>query len=103
MTERLSDYMTHEEFRIQICDLAHHLGYKVHWIWKSYHSPKGMLDLTLCKPPRLIFAELKVKKDKPTPDQIIWHDLLVKCYGVEAYFWRPEDFLNIKDTLEGNL
>jgi len=94
---------SHEGFRVQICQLAKLLGWRVYWTWKSFHSPKGFPDLVLVKHPRLIFAELKVKKDKLRSDQKLWLEELEKCPGNETYLWRPENFENIKDTLEGNL
>uniref|UniRef100_A0A6M3Y2U6 Putative VRR-NUC domain-containing protein n=1 Tax=viral metagenome TaxID=1070528 RepID=A0A6M3Y2U6_9ZZZZ len=91
--------MTHEDLRRQICDLATLYGWKVQWHWKSYHSPKGWPDLFLAhrEKGRAIVAELKVKRDKVTPDQQEWLDTL-EAVGIPAYVWR--DITPIEEIME---
>ena len=83
--------------------------------WRVYHSrpamyrsgrwatpligDSGLPDLILCKPPRLIFAELKREKGKVSTAQQGWLDALSRCAGVEVYVWRPRDWQAIVDTL----
>ena len=74
--------------------------------WTSYHtrdsrkSDKGFPDLALVRPPRLIFAELKVGRNQPTQEQGEWLDRLRAC-GIPAYLWRPEDWPRIVEVLTG--
>ena len=92
--------VTEKELRQQVVDLAKVLGWKAYFTWTSIHSPRGMPDLILCKPPRVIFAELKTEKGKITPYQQEWLDLLAECKGnVETYLWRPDDIEDIAGIL----
>lgn len=63
--------------------------------WTSYHtlrskgSRSGFPDRTLFRD-RVIFAELKTIKNKPTDEQVMWLDGLSRAGG-EVYLWRPDD------------
>ncbi len=50
---------------------------------------------------RIIFAELKGEKGKPTSWQIEWLDLLAYCHQ-EVYLWRPSDLEEIQSILEAH-
>lgn len=71
--------------------------------WTSYHtlrsrgSRSGYPDRT-CVRERIIFAELKREKTKPTPDQVEWLDRLAAAGG-EVYLWRPSDLDEIGNLL----
>lgn len=93
-------------------------GYHTH---DSRRSQAGFPDLVLIRPPRLIFAELKL--DKPTatrarahdvaarPDwlrrrdltaaQADWLTQLADIPGVEAYVWTPSHLQDIAGILAG--
>jgi hypothetical protein len=61
---------------------------------------KGFPDLVLVRPPRLIFAELKVGKRKLTDEQLLWEvDLLRVGLPVEQYSWRPAQWSAILKVL----
>lgn len=75
---------------------------------KGWRTPQsgdtGFPDYVLVRPPRLIFAELKVKPEtqaagRPREDQVAWLDALRQMPGVEVYVWRPEDREQILDIL----
>ncbi len=92
--------------------LAHLLG------WTSAHFRPGMSqkgwrtavggdgqgfpDLILVRAincsGRIIYAELKMKGKKPTPEQRRWLDLLYDA-GEEVYLWMPEDTEEIAEIL----
>ena len=57
----------------------------------SKWSERGYPDLTLIRPPRLLFAELKRETGKTSTHQDRWLALLRECPGVETYLWRPSD------------
>jgi hypothetical protein len=59
--------------------------------WSSIHSPAGLPDLILCRPPRLIFAELKTERGFLTKRQSHCIALLQRCPQAEVYVWRPHD------------
>lgn len=91
--------ITEKQLREQIRDLCKVFGFKFYFTWSSIHSPRGMPDLILVKPPRVIFAELKSEGKQPSPAQQEWIDLLGWCPGVECYIWRPSDFDEIVSIL----
>jgi hypothetical protein len=61
---------------------------------------RGFPDLVLCRPPRLLFVELKSEKGRLSKDQQEWLDALRAC-GVEVYVWRPSDLERITEILSG--
>lgn len=94
-------------FMSWVIDLAHTRGWLVYHTWKSIHSPAGFPDLCMTRNPwnfkkegRVIFAELKTERGKPTPDQQEWLDNLYMAPGVEAYLWRPSMRPKIERILE---
>ena len=91
--------LTERDLREQIRDLCKLFGWQFWFCWTSLHSPRGMTDLILCRPPRLIFAELKSDTGKLTASQQEWADLLRACLGVEYYCWKPSDFQEIVSKL----
>lgn len=91
--------ITEKAFMKQVVDLAKLFGWASYHPWLSVHSARGWPDLALCRPPRLILAELKSEKGKTTPDQDQWLSLLSQCPGVEVYLWRPGDLDDISGVL----
>jgi len=65
---------------------------------------KGWPDLTLVKPPYIIFAELKSYKGKLRPDQMEVGRQLLECACQNKYVfhavWRPQDVDQIDEILE---
>jgi len=59
----------------------------------------GFPDLALCRPPRLVFAELKSATGKLSHHQQHWLTLLAEIPGVEVFLWRPKDLDDIVRTL----
>jgi hypothetical protein len=84
--------MTKREWTRLVKDTADQFGWERYHTHRSDFSPAGYPDETLCRPPRLVFAELKSDKGKVSPAQLHWLDLLAQVPGVEAYLWRPADF-----------
>lgn len=82
---------TEKGFQGWIVDLAELHGWAHYHPWLSIRSPRGWPDLALCRPPRLILAEVKGPNGKVSPDQRRWLDLLDGCPGVESYLWYPAD------------
>lgn len=87
------------DFRQQVVQLAQLRGWLVYWTWTSIHSPAGFPDLVLCRPPRLIVAELKTATGKVTLAQQEWLAALGACTGVEVALWRPADWATVDATL----
>jgi hypothetical protein len=95
--------MTEAQLQRVVLDLAEITHWLVYHTHDSRKSHKGFPDLTLVRPPRVIFAELKgdgaYGKRGLTRDQIDWIDALGQCPGVEAYVWRPDDINDISTIL----
>src|SRR5258708_4398285 len=100
--------MTEVEFTDEVLKWAKVYG------WRRFHvrgntrrliqGDVGFPDLVLVRPPRLIFAELKVGKNTVAPEQQAWlRDLEENSedvYGmpssaVKTYVWRPENWSEI--------
>jgi hypothetical protein len=83
----------------QVVELAGILGWATYHPWLSIHSPRGWPDLALCRPPRLVLAELKSEKGKASDAQLRWLMLLRECDGVEVYLWKPSDLERVTEVL----
>lgn len=79
-----------------------------HWLRLHFHDSRnqewdtdaGFPDLVLCRPPRLILAELKKESGVLSTNQRVWLDALRACPGVETYVWKPSDEDAVKAVLE---
>ena len=91
--------LTERDFQRQVLDLAGILGWLVYHPFLSKWSERGFPDLTLVRPPRVVFAELKRDGGRPTPAQAEWLGVLGLCHGVETYLWRPADLTEIAAVL----
>jgi hypothetical protein len=87
------------DFQAAVVKLAHLLRWRSYHPWSSLHSPSGWPDLVLCRPPRLILAEVKIETGELSTAQGEWLADLRRCPGVETYTWRPSDFAEIKRVL----
>ena len=88
--------ITEKQLQANIVKLAHLYGWHHYHTFNSKFSPKGWPDLVLCRPPVILFIELKTNKGVVTPDQSKWLDMLKQC-GLETFVWRPSDWNN--DTI----
>jgi hypothetical protein len=76
------------DFQGRVIGLAKSLGWSVYHTRYSKHSEAGFPDLVLVRPPRLIFAELKVwPRTTPRPVQADWLARLGAVPCVETYLW----------------
>lgn len=90
---------TEAQFQTQVEQLAAFYGWDlVYHTHDSRRSHKGWPDLVLCRPPEIIFAELKGAKTRVSPEQRAWLDALTAC-GLEAHLWRPGDFEALHERL----
>lgn len=53
----------------------------------------GFPDLLMCRRTRLVFAELKAGKNKPSAAQVDWLLALGEA-GAETYLWHENDWLS---------
>ena len=78
-----------ERFQQAVVELAELLGWHVWHDHDSRRNRPGLPDLILFRPPRLIFAEIKVGTNRCTAEQLDWLGNVEAC-GVEAVEWRPD-------------
>ncbi len=88
-----------KEFLQAVRELAELQGWLCYHTWNSLHSPAGFPDLVLVRPPRLLFVELKVGRNRTTPAQQHWLAQLGACPQVEVYLWTPDCWAEIERTL----
>jgi len=88
-----------KDFLQAVRDYARLMGWTDYHTWRSIHSPAGFPDLVLVRPPRLLFVELKVGRNRLTPAQEQWLNLLRRCAGAEVYLWTPSDWTEIERVL----
>jgi hypothetical protein len=95
--------MSEAQFRRQVITWAKRAGWLVYSIHDSrpttWGTDKGYPDLTMTRGGRLIIAELKAEKGKPTVKQVDWLAALAVCPNVEPRLWRPSDEEDIKVSL----
>ena len=89
--DALDASVSEAELQRCILQLATACGWTTYHTYDSRRSNAGYPDLTLVRPPRLMFVELKSEKGKWRPMQEKWLELLRAC-NVEAYAWRPHDW-----------
>lgn len=83
----------------QVRALAKQHNWRVYHTFDSRKSERGFPDLVLCKPPRLILAELKREGERPTIEQQAWLDALATIPSIASYVWYPMDLPHIADLL----
>ena len=92
--------MTEKELQANVIRLAHLRGWLHYHTYNSIRSPHGWPDLVLCRPPQILFVELKSRTGRVSPMQQNWLDCLDAC-GLQARLWKPKDWLN--GTIEKEL
>ena len=87
------------DFQASVIELAGVLGWLSYFTADSRQSPRGFPDLTMVRGDRLLFAELKRGRRKPTEPQTAWLEALGKAKRVSARVWRPAGWLEIEQAL----
>lgn len=98
--------MTEQQFTNSLLEWAKVYG------WRRFHvrnsgarglsqvqGDKGFPDLVLVRPPRLIFAELKVGRNKVADAQSEWLTALNDASLAEVYYWTPAQWTEILRVL----
>lgn len=102
--------MNEKEFQKIVIDLAHMYGWKVAHFRTSQIKTgvyatavdadgAGFPDLVMVRGERLIFAELKVGKNKLSQKQIEWCDALLTA-GARWCLWHERDLNLIKEIIK---
>jgi hypothetical protein len=101
-------HQTEAQFEQAVIQLARISGWKcAHFraaqTAKGWRTPvsgdgAGYPDLTLCRPPELLFIELKAERGRASDAQREWLGALEAC-GAEVYVFRPSQWDQIQARL----
>ena len=91
--------ISEKEFMQAVIDLAKRNGWLVYHAHDSRKSTAGFPDLVLVRGAILIFAELKVNKNRPDANQQAWLDAISET-PARSFIWRPEYWLKIEEILK---
>lgn len=90
--------LTEAEFQSQVMVVARRFGWRVAHAGRAKVGGKwvtrmatGWPDLTLLRPPELVFLELKRTGGRIRPEQTVWVDELDTVAGVTAAIVGPDD------------
>jgi hypothetical protein len=89
--QQLAAAVSEADWLAQVRAAAQLTGWRTYHTWRSDRSEGGFPDLVLCRPPRVILAELKREKGRLSALQEAWLEDLRACVGVETYVWRPSE------------
>lgn len=100
---------TEAEFTRQVLAFAKMHGWKTlhmrpgmtskgRWLTAVAGDGKGFPDLFMVRGAERVAAELKVGKNRLTPEQCDWIAAL-EAAGVKAYCWKPENWPDIESVL----
>lgn len=89
---------TEKEFQQSVVDYAQLNGWLVFHDYDSRRSQPGFPDLVMVARGRVVFAELKVGRNRLTPAQLMWAGDLERT-PAEYYTWYPKDWEQIEATL----
>ncbi len=108
------------EFQRTVMEMAKALGWRVYHNRKtarrrrdgsivhhtSYSGDGGFPDLVLARAGKIIIAELKSERGKPSGDQVLWFTALGGLGDANAfsdlvgvYLWKPSDMDKIEERL----
>lgn len=77
-----------QAFQQQLVQLARFYGWdRIYHTHDSRRSNPGWPDLVICKPPHILFVEVKTKRGIVSPEQHEWIAALTAC-GLEAWIVR---------------
>jgi hypothetical protein len=93
VAEPVDEFEDEKAFRLSVENLFKENGWKVYHPTFSKKSEAGFPDDTFVKH-RVVVAELKVGKNKPTAAQSSWLDAF-QVAGVDAHLWHPSDWAEI--------
>ena len=96
----LLEQVKEKDWREQVLTWARRTRWRCYFTWRSDHSPAGFPDLVLCRPPRVLFIELKTEGGDTSGAQDDWGWDLCQCEGVEYYLWRPHDEEQVLEVLK---
>lgn len=96
---RVGKRVSEAEFQKLVLEVARDYGWTTHHVQHTQTGrgrwitagTRGFPDLTLLRPPQLVFLELKKRDGVATPEQKRWIADLQRVPGVEAFIVSPDD------------
>ena len=91
----LNQPVKESKLQANVNTLARYLSYRVNHNYDSRRSgpDNGLPDTYIAGNGRSIWAELKTERNKLSPAQLAWRDVILAA-GHEWYCWRPRDWAN---------
>jgi hypothetical protein len=97
------DNALERDFQAEVLRLARLANWRCYHTHDSRRSSPGFPDLVMVKQDHLIFAELKRKGGKLTPEQLNWMHDLASVRHVHGFVWTPDLWPEIERTLATRL
>lgn len=93
--------ITEQDFQSDVVKLARLTGHLVYHTYDSRRSEPGFPDLCIVKAGmhRPLFVELKTGHGRLSDAQKKWGEVLTRTPGADYRVWRPDDWLEIENTL----
>lgn len=89
----LQAHESEADFQSRVVDLARYLGWEgIYHTRDSRRSTLGYPDLCLCRPPKVLFIEVKASGGNLSAEQYEWQEWLMACPGVETWVLWPQDW-----------
>ena len=102
--------MRERDFARQVETMLDYYG----WLWKhdetaqrpgggfatAFRGRRGFPDYIAVRGTRVLVAEIKSDKGKPSSDQLVWLAAFENTGRVESYLWRPADLSTIAEILK---
>lgn len=88
-----------KKYMQSILTLARILGWETHHVFDSRYSSAGWPDIEMVRPPRHVYAEIKLDGTRLDPEQEKIIGLLRLCPQLEVYVWRPSDWPEVQKIL----
>lgn len=98
MSTVLERALTERAWMRLVVEYAQLRGWLCYHTHDSRHSAAGFPDLVLCRPPRLVVAELKTHARTTIPQEV-WLAALGAVPCVEAHVWRPDQWPRVQEVL----
>jgi len=87
-------------FQAQVIAAAEAMGYLCYHTHDSRRSQPGFPDLIMVRGYRMVALELKVGRNKPTPEQLVWLAALKEVCQVDALWAKPDDWEQLMEILK---
>lgn len=96
----ITNTMPERALQSAIVQAAKALGWKVHFVWNSRHSPEGWPDVLCVKNGVILVYELKTEKGRMRPMQQEWLDALNGATVQTSRVIRPSDLDDVLRELQ---